>query len=681
MKATDNRYTNRLESEMSPYLRQHAHNPVDWYPWEEAAFERAKRENKPVFLSVGYSTCHWCHVMAEESFEDLDVAELLNRHFVAVKVDKEERPDIDAVYMEVCQAMTGQGGWPMTIIMTPEQKPFFAGTYFPRKASYGMPGLLDILKTVAAQWDTDRHRLIQTGNEITRILSEYQNQETGRENGTELIKKAAEHFKTAFDGKYGGFGDAPKFPTPHNLLFLLRHSLAQKDKALSDMAEKTLVQMYRGGIFDHVGYGFSRYSTDKKWLVPHFEKMLYDNALLAFVYFEAYQATGRELYKRVGEKIFVYLTEDMQEERGGFFAAQDADSEGEEGSFYVFTPKEIKKTLGERDGEMFCEFYGVTEEGNFEGKNVLNLIQNPRYEEDTNKLQSLRARIKEYRYKRQSLHRDDKLLTSWNFLTAAALAKAYRATGESDYLIRAEKTIGFLMEYASDKNGGLYAAALQQKGRDYGFLTDYAFGALAFLSLYEASFRAVYLQRAVSCVKKMAEYFWDDKEGGFLFYDTRRERLILNPKEYFDGAVPSGNSAAFYALAKLSHMTGDAFLSELCRRQAEFMEKKCSPHPYGSTLAMMAFQLYFGAGRELVMVVEKNEEINELREFLRQHYLPDLTVLVKNPSDSGIIESVAPYLRNYHLVNGKKAYYYCQGHSCESPVTDIAALKRIMGME
>jgi len=433
------KYTNKLISEKSPYLLQHAHNPVDWYPWGDEAFAKAKAEDKPIFLSIGYSTCHWCHVMERECFEDEEVAALLNQGFVSIKVDREERPDIDSVYMNVCQAMTGSGGWPLTVFLTPEGHPFFAGTYFPKHSRYGGVGFVELLKAIREKWAENREELEGLGKEIMDRIAAQMNESSLGEPNSELLHGGYRSLEKSFDPVYGGFGGAPKFPTPHHLLFLLRYwKRFQKPPAL-EMVEKTLLAMYCGGIFDHIGFGFSRYSTDRQWLVPHFEKMLYDNALLSLAYLEAYQATGKAFYAKVARDIFTYILRDMTSPEGGFYTAEDADSEGVEGKFYLWTPDEVKDVLGADDGEYFCGLYDITEKGNFEGKNILNLLDKmpelsldgvigPDEAERGNPLKNervdaLRNKLFAAREKRVHPFKDDKILTSWNGLMIASLAR------------------------------------------------------------------------------------------------------------------------------------------------------------------------------------------------------------------------------------------------------------------
>ncbi|MDD4797538.1 MAG: thioredoxin domain-containing protein, partial [Eubacteriales bacterium] len=437
---------NHLLRETSPYLLQHAHNPVDWYPWGDEAFKKAQAQDKPVFLSIGYSTCHWCHVMAHESFEDDEVAALLNRFYIAVKVDREERPDVDAVYMNACQVLTGSGGWPLTIVMTPDQQPFFAGTYLPQRGNGGRMGLMELLETLAGQWQTNREKLLHAGAQITDFLREQAaRQPAAAALSFAPLHRAFEQFRQSFDAQNGGFGRAPKFPSPHNLLFLLRYGRAEAQPQALSMVEKTLTQMYRGGLFDHIGGGFSRYSTDARYLVPHFEKMLYDNALLALAYAEAAGATGQDLYAWVARRTLDYVLRELTDADGGFYSAQDADSDGIEGKYYVFTPGEVADVLGEQAGRRFCEEYGITRRGNFEGKSIPNLLENPAYLAlPDGAVCAAQEKLYAYRLGRTSLHKDDKILTAWNGLMLAALARAYALLGDSPYLPAARRAASFL---------------------------------------------------------------------------------------------------------------------------------------------------------------------------------------------------------------------------------------------
>ena len=453
--SNDNKKSNYLIDEKSPYLLQHAYNPINWYPWGNNAFEKAKKEDKPIFLSIGYSTCHWCHVMAHESFEDAEVAELLNQYFVCIKVDREERPDIDAVYMSVCQAMTGQGGWPLTVFMTPEQTPFYCATYIPKLPGYNSSGLMYLLPEVNRLWKEQRDTLMKQGDSIIDYLKQFEDLSQSQEPSIPLLTSAVTELKQAFDPVNGGFHTAPKFPTPHNLVFLMKYGIYEKDESVLKMVEKTLVQMYRGGIFDNIGGGFSRYSTDERWLSPHFEKMLYDNALLAYAYLDAYQLTQKPIYEIAARRTLDYVLSELQDDEGGFYCGQDADSDGVEGKFYVFTPEEINQLLGSKDGSEWNAWYQVSEKGNFEGKNIPNLLSNPEFESYPDHILELNKQIYDYRLTRTKLHKDDKVLTSWNGLMIAAFAKAYSVLGESRYYEAALKTQKFISTTLTNEKGRL----------------------------------------------------------------------------------------------------------------------------------------------------------------------------------------------------------------------------------
>lgn len=591
---------NRLIKERSPYLLQHAHNPVDWYPWGDEAFKKAKDEDKPVFLSIGYSTCHWCHVMAHESFEDEEVAEILNRDFVAIKVDKEERPDVDSVYMAVCQGITGSGGWPLTIIMTPDQKPFFAGTYYPRERRFNVPGIIEILEAVTKSWKEERESLIRTGDKIISVLSGRQHdqsrnpaKEKAKSNRLkkDVIEEAKEILYQGFDNWYGGFGTSPKFPTPHNLMFLLRYHKFEKDEHALEIVGKTLQQMYRGGIFDHIGCGFARYSTDDKWLVPHFEKMLYDNALLAIVYLEAFQVTGNGLYKAVAMKTLSYVSREMTAEEGGFYSAQDADSEGVEGKYYVFSQKEIIDLLGEKDGLTFCDFFDITEEGNFEGKNIPNLIKTKDYDPIPDDVGKRIPEVYNYRLTRTRLHKDDKILTSWNSLMIVAFAKAYKAVGDEKYLRQAKTAAAFLTKTMTGKDGKLLVSYRDGTAAGTGNLDDYSFFIWALLELYEATLELAYLERARRLCDLMQANFSDEEGSGYYLTDKDSERLIYWPKETYDGAVPSGNSVAGYVLIKLNKLTGIEEYRTSGQKQLLYLSENAAQYPAGYCFAMMAMMM------------------------------------------------------------------------------------------
>ncbi len=654
---------NHLKNQTSPYLLQHADNPVEWYPWGEEAFERAKREDKPIFLSIGYSTCHWCHVMAHESFEDDRVAKILNRYFVSIKVDKEERPDLDSIYMSVCQAFTGGGGWPTTIFLTPEQKPFFAGTYFPKTAKYGQMGLIELLMEVQEKWQTDRKRLLQSAEEMIAFLDGKAQQwepvakgDVRKEDlNAELMDEAFAIYKRTFDNEYGGFGRAPKFPTPHNLLFLMRYYERYKVDDAMKMVDKTLLQMYRGGIFDHIGGGFSRYSTDPYFLVPHFEKMLYDNALLILAYCKAYQMTKNPVYLKVAKKTGNYILREMTSEEGGFFSAQDADSEGVEGKYYLFEPREIIGILGEKTGQAFLRYFDMTEDGNFEGKNIPNLLGNKVMDE---RFEQCMPSVYEYRKRRYTLHLDDKILTAWNGLMIAAMCHLYRITGEEIYLNTAVKAQEFIENNLCTKNT-LYVSYRKGRLGGRGFLDDYANEAFALLALYEATLNSSYLERAEGFCKKAISDFYDREKEGFFLYGKENEQLILRPKETYDGAMPSGNAMMAYNLVQLFHLTGEEWFGEIAKRQLNFLSVEAKDYPAAHAMFLVALWDYMELPDKITIVVKDDQNLEKL-----PCRIPLNTVLkvIKGPS------------KEYPLMNDQTTFYICEGRSCKPPVNELPKL-------
>jgi len=562
------RTPNRLVHEKSPYLIQHAHNPVDWFPWGEAAFKKAHQEEKPIFLSIGYSTCHWCHVMEQESFENEQLASLLNAHFIAVKVDREERPDVDNIYMQVCQALTGSGGWPLTIIMTPDREPFYAATYLPIRNRGGMPGLTEILNSIAGMWQKDRDKALRAGREVTSAIKKSATRHVIESLGSQIFENAFNQYQKAFDLDFGGFGTAPKFPMPHALSFLLKYSeLYNQSRALA-MVEKTLQAMYQGGIYDHIGYGFARYSTDRKWLVPHFEKMLYDNALLVIAYIQAHRVTGKDLYRQVARDTLEYILRDMTSPEGGFYSAEDADSEGEEGKFYTWTREEIIDVLGNRSEE-FDKYYDITAEGNFEGKNIPNLINQNLNEDPRHKFETERQKLFMIREKRVKPFKDDKILTGWNGLMIAALAVAYADIKDSRYLQSAQKAADFIYKQLRREDGRLLARYREGEAGYPAYASDYAYFIWGLIELYEISGHSLYLEQAISLNNQLIELFYDCEQGGLFFYGSDSEQLLTRPKEFYDGSVPSDNAVATYNFVRLARLTGDLRLNDLAQQQFE----------------------------------------------------------------------------------------------------------------
>jgi len=674
---TNQRIPNRLIHEKSPYLLQHAHNPVDWFPWSDEAFQKAKSEDKPIFLSIGYSTCHWCHVMERESFEDEDVARLLNSYYVAIKVDREERPDVDNIYMSVCQAFTGHGGWPLTVIMTPDQKPFFAGTYFPKNDHKGMPGVITILKKIREVWVANKSDLISSGQQILDAL--HKSYEPSKyEIDDSIINAAFQQFKRRFDRNYGGFGSYPKFPSPHNLLFLLRYWYNTKEKAAIDMVEETLNCMYQGGIFDHIGYGFSRYSTDSQWLVPHFEKMLYDNALLAIAYIEAYQATGTKKFADVAQKIFAYVLRDMKALEGGFYSAEDADSEGEEGKFYVWTMEEIREVLENEYSVEFCKLYNVTSKGNFEGKNILNMISSSDDKYNDELVEKCREKLFEKREQRVHPYKDDKILTSWNGLMIAALSIAARILNKKEYAIAAENAAEFIFKNLMRNDGRLLARYRDGEASILAYVDDYAFFIWGLIELYELTFKSEYLIKAVKLNEDLVKYFWDNKNGGLYIYGSDGEQLIARPKEIYDGATPSGNSVAALNFQRLARMTGQHELLEKADQIIKAFSEDIIRQPISYSFSLIAAMYSKSSPKEVVVISDNiDHETETMINVLNEKYRPfTVSVILKGENEE--IKRIAPYLEDYNSLEGKATAYVCENFSCMAPINDLEKFREVL---
>jgi uncharacterized protein YyaL (SSP411 family) len=615
--------------------------------------------------------------MAHESFEDQEAAEIINKYYVAIKVDREERPDIDSVYMSVCQALTGSGGWPLTIIMTPEQKPFYAGTYLPKHSRWGSAGLLDVLTSIRKLWENEKHKLLEAGDEITGYLNKegtFNNE--GREPSKELFLSAADLLNRSFDKRWGGFGRAPKFPMPHNLLFLLRHHFFEKDKDALLAAEKTLRQMYRGGIYDHIGGGFSRYSTDEKWLVPHFEKMLYDNALLLYAYTEAFATTGDNLYAGVSRGILRYVRDVLMDEQGGFYCGQDADSEGVEGKFYTFRKEEIEKVL-KGDADEFCKWFGISEKGNFEGKNIPNLIENENYGDGSEELEDLCRKLYDYRITRTTLHTDDKILTSWNGLMIGALAKSYEVLGDDWCLEAAKNAQAFIEKNLTSDMGRLFIRYREGQSVHDGQLDDYAFYAFGLLELYEASFDIRYLNIASEISEKMLELFFDEDQGGLYMYAHDRDKLISRPKELYDGALPSGNSVAAYVLSRLYHLTGKIKWQSVLEKQISYLTQEVEKSPANYCFSLLAFQSILYPTTEIVCVSAEGSILEEIQSLQRSR-TPDVSVILKTPLNQEALSEAAPFTADYPIPSAGSNYYVCRNGACMKPVEGLEELKTVL---
>ena len=685
---------NRLINESSPYLLQHATNPVDWYPWGKEAFEKAKKENKPIFLSIGYSTCHWCHVMEHESFADEEVAALLNKYFVAIKVDREERPDIDQVYMAVTQTMTGRGGWPNNVFLTPDKKPFFAGTYFPKLNRWGLPGLMEILPKVAEIWQNDRENVQKSAEQITDLLAGRGNPNPGDALDQSILDKTRNLLAEMYDPQYGGFGQAPKFPTPHMLAFLLRRYHHNEDTQALAMVEKTLTRMRFGGIHDHIGFGFHRYSTDGQWLVPHFEKMLYDQALLAMAYTETYQATGKELYARTVREIFAYILRDMTSKEGGFYSAEDADSEGVEGKFYLWTLPQIQEIIGKNETEIFKKIYNLEDTGNFKsqeaeqtaGSNILHLKKTlpdsaaelgvPE-KQLLQRLEKNREQLFRIRKKRVHPFKDDKILTDWNGLMIAALAKAGLVLDEPRYTSAAVKAADFIMRKLRDKNGRLLKRYRKGKAGLPAHLNDYAFVVWGFLELYQAGFKTIYLQEAIRLNDQMIKHFWDPQSGGLFMTADDGEKLLIRNKEIYDGAIPSGNSVAALNLLRLGHMTGRQDYLQKAESIGKAFSGSVNRYPPGHTHLMVAVEYALYPNYEVVIAGKPGaKDTRAMLTALRQPFLPGKIVLLRpaDKKEAAEIIRMAPYTEFMVPKNGRATAYVCTEFVCKLPTTEISQM-------
>ncbi|MFW6117196.1 MAG: thioredoxin domain-containing protein [Thermoproteota archaeon] len=683
---------NQLINEKSPYLLQHAYNPVNWYPWSSAAFQKAEAEDKPIFLSIGYSTCHWCHVMEKESFTDPQIADLLNETFVCIKVDREERPDIDSIYMRVCQMMTGSGGWPLTIIMTPNKKPFFATTYIPNKTRFGRIGLKELIPRIKKMWESSRQKLIRSANKITSLLrhTEQTLKQTKVEEIDETLLESAYNFLSEkFDEQNGGFGTAPKFPTPHNLLFLLRYWNRTGEEKPFRLVSKTLREMRLGGIYDHVSFGFHRYSTDSTWLIPHFEKMLYDQALMTMAYTEAYQATHKQEYKETTHQVLSYVLRDMADADGGFYSAEDADSEGEEGKFYLWTEDEIDNALSPEQSELIKMVFNVDENGDFQGdptgkksgKNILNLKKPlPEIADQLDislyvlqrRLEQARRKLFATRKERVPPYKDSKILTDWNGLMIAALSKAGRVFQETEYLEAAEEAVQFLVEKMYNSEGKLYHRYYDGEAAVSGFLDDYAFLIWGLIELYEGTFQVKYLDLAVELTEDMIQLFWDKEGGGFYLTSEDVEDILVRKKELQDSAYPSGNSVAFLVLIRLAKLTANTEWEEKVSEMLISLSGLISKSPASYTHLMVGVDFALGPSYEVVIVGDlQNKATQKALRMLRTSFVPNKVVIFRPVNqESPEITRLAGFTK--HLSGQKEGVkiYVCRNYECNLPTSD-----------
>ncbi len=686
-------FVNHLGDAKSPYLLQHAHNPVDWFPWSDEAFEKAKQEDKPVFLSIGYSTCHWCHVMEQESFEDPEVAKLINDAFVPVKVDREERPDLDSIYMDVCQLFTGRGGWPMHIVMSPDKKPFFAATYIPKETRFGIIGMLELVPMLKNSWKDRRKKLLESGDQSIEIIGKVTDNTKDEKPTSALLDNAYKELETYFDSLNGGFGSAPKFPSASNLFFLLRYHNRTGNVGALHMVEKTLSSMAQGGIYDHIGFGFHRYSTDAQWILPHFEKMLYDQAMLAMAYTEAYQATGSDVYKITAKEIFTYVLRDMTSPDGAFYSAEDADSEGKEGKFYLWTLKELDDALEQddiltvSDGRFAGRIFNGEESGNYfdtatgektgmnilySGRPVTELAAELHLPDNVlwKSREQIRQRLFLARQSRVRPQKDDKILTDWNGLMIASLAKAAEAFGEKVYADAAARAADFILNKMRNGEGRLFHRYRDGEAAIPAYLNDYAFLIWGLLELYETTFDVHYLTAALELNDAMIKHFANEKKDGFYFTADDAEKLPVRRIELHDGAVPSGNSIAMLNLIRLSRINGNTSFENMAWMLARRFSGNVVKYPSAYTGFMCALDFALGPSYEVVIAGNKDAADTEIMlKSLRSNFIPDKVVILNDTGQSDGIKDIAPFIRYQTSIEGRATAYVCSHEHCESPTT------------
>ena len=686
--------TNRLIVEKSPYLLQHAHNPVDWYPWSGSAFEAAVDQNKPIFLSVGYATCHWCHVMERETFEDREAASYLNETFICIKVDREERPDIDAVYMAACQMITGSGGWPLTIFMTPDKKPFFAATYIPKRNRFGRAGVIELCQQVKEVWNNQNAKVTTSAENISSHLSQAFTFSADDAPDLSLLDRAYADIDQSFDTRYGGFESAPKFPTPHRLLYLLRAYHRTGNQRALEMVEKTLTEMRLGGIWDHVGCGFHRYSTDQKWFLPHFEKMLYDQALMALPYLETYQITKNPFYARTAQEIFSYVLRDMHDDRGGFYSAEDADSEGEEGKFYVWSEDEIRQVLGSDASAVWTRVLNIQNDGNFHdeasgiktGANILYLKHRPEevaqeihINPDDFQRQWEEVRSKLFKKRKTRVHplKDDKVLTDWNGLMVAAFARGGRVLGNPAYTTAANQAVEFVLSTMRDTDGRLRHRYRGGEVAIPGQAADYAFFIFGLLELYQATFDPACLENALTLQQQMLADFWDTENGGFYSTAASSCDLPVRPKELYDGALPSANSVGLYNLLSLARFTGNAKYDDYAQSLVRAFSGTVKNHPSVFTFLLMGLDYALNPGDEVVITGEQEaSDTLEMLQALNANFTPNRITLVKTGHNAEHLAGIAGFTDGLQVAQGKATAHICRGTSCKESTTDVLKMIR-----
>ncbi|MCG8572039.1 MAG: thioredoxin domain-containing protein [Spirochaetes bacterium] len=679
--------SNLLAEEHSPYLLQHAHNPVNWFPWTDSAFDKAREEEKPIFLSVGYSTCHWCHVMERESFADEEVAAYLNKHFIAIKVDREERPDIDTVYMTVCQALTGSGGWPLTIIMTPEKKPFFAGTYFPKTNKSGRIGLLELLPNIIDYWQDRREELLTSADHITHELSRVSPSSDDQQTDENLLHQIFQYYQKSYDPFFGGFGTKPKFPQIFPLLFLIKYYQQYDSQSALEMVEKTLTAMRKGGIFDQIGFGFHRYSTDQQWLTPHFEKMLYDQALLILAYSKAYEITQNNWFAQTVHEIIGYLSRDMLANEGAYYSAEDADSEGEEGKFYLFEQAEMENILDE-ETELFLKLFGVKTEGNYiddqtgtiNGQNILHLTDLPmnfakKHGKELSEFNSwqirCRKRVLAAREKRIAPFKDKKIITSWNGLAIVALARAGMILNQEDYILQAQKIANFYIKSAFPQLNHNY---YQGHWNKYGFLNDHAFVNWGLLELFQATMDVEYLKKTVQLTNFIIEKFYHLPTATFMETSEDNEQLIFQSPQFCDNVLPSGNSVMFHQLIKLYHLTENNQFQQIYESMIQSLPAIYLQHPASIPHFAEGIFKYLHPSSHFILTTEKmDDQAKEIIKSIQKRTSSDQLILVKTKENQSKLEKISPSNKQYSIKQ-QHTLYICQNYQCHNPITGYSKI-------
>jgi len=690
----EHKHTNSLIKETSPYLLQHAHNPVDWYPWSEEAFEKAKKEDKPIFLSIGYSTCHWCHVMEHESFENEEIAKMMNETFINIKVDREERPDIDNVYMTICQMLTGSGGWPLTIIMTPDKKAFFAGTYFPPTTKYGRVGMKDLIPKIDSVWKNDREAILTNSDEIATALKNASSPTSEGKFDTTILSMAYDEFLNIYDDQFGGFGQSPKFPTPHQLNFLLRYYKNTKKEQALEMVENSLFNMRIGGIFDHVGFGFHRYSTDRQWLLPHFEKMLYDQANLISAYTETYLITKSEFYLNTAKEVLNYVNRDLKSNEGAYYSAEDADSEGVEGKFYVWEKSEIEEILG-KDADFFCNVFNIYSNGNYKeeaeghgaGGNIPHLknslmeiakTKSISVSELESKIEKLRKKLYDVREKRVHPFKDDKILTDWNSLLISSIVKLSESTSDKSILknaIDCEKFISSNLIINDD----LYHIYGKNGASIKGHIDDYAFYIQALIDLYQSTFDINYLKNAIKFTDLAIKEFYSEKDKAFYFTSNSAEELLVRKIEIYDGAVVSGNSVMILNLLRLNKITAKEQYSDISNDMIDYFANLARKSPTSFTQYLIACDFAYNQSYEIVLVGDiKSKEMQSALKEIQTNFIPNKVIVVKEDKENTEIEKYAEYSKMMYSINDKVTIYVCKNFTCENPTNDLKLVKKYL---